>query len=281
MAEVKETAQVFGRNRNLLGIITEPAGGARPGPAVILLNAGIIHRVGPSRVSVEVARALAAAGYRALRFDLSGIGDSPAAPGVASLGEVVRGDIADAISLMTKSAADGAGVVLFGICAGADNAFYLASEDERVKGLVLVDPSVYRTTMYRIRNTWKRIRSARSWWNALSGRSLYKRLRRYSNPRGGVVRPPGFYGLLTLDQETATARAREMSSRGVRFLYIITRDMHPVCNYPGQISDAFGGAIDKHLLRVEWRPKADHLLREEADRKWLGETIGSWMNGGL
>jgi len=73
---MREEAIHFGASKSLVGIVTDPAedGGARP--AVILLNSGIFHRVGPNRLYVTLARRLALAGFVTLRFDLSGIGDS-------------------------------------------------------------------------------------------------------------------------------------------------------------------------------------------------------------
>src|SRR6185295_20136065 len=65
----------------LVGIVTDPPGfvpsRSAGGPlGAILLNAGVIHRVGPSRLYVYLARELAALGCVAARFDHSGIGDS-------------------------------------------------------------------------------------------------------------------------------------------------------------------------------------------------------------
>jgi pimeloyl-ACP methyl ester carboxylesterase len=277
MAEVRETGHVFGRGQHLIGIITEPVTGALPAPAVVLLNAGIIHRVGPSRVGVELARGLAAAGYRVLRFDLGGIGDSRAAPGEASLADVVRGDIADAIDFMSGGPAS-AGVVLFGICSGADNAFNVASEDPRVVGLVLIDPTIHSTRGFRLRRAWARLRSPRSWWNVVSGRSVYLRLKRRISTE--TVRPPGYFGLLTLEREHASARARAMSQRGTRFLYVITGGIHSYCNYPGQVSDSLDGSIAEQQLGVEWRPDADHLLRRSVDRQWLVDRMRDWLAHG-
>ena len=273
MAEVKETAHIFGRNKNLVGIISEPRTSARSGPAIVLLNAGIIHRVGPSRVGVEIARALASEGYRVLRFDLSGIGDSAGSPDLASLADIVRGDITEAIDLM-EAGAPGNGVVLFGICSGADNAFYVGTEDARVVGLVLIDPEVHPTPKFKFRDTLRKVTNGRSWMNVVSGRFFMRRVKRRLSR--DMARPPGFYGLLTLDQQRATEGARLMAGRGVQFLYVITGE-HPFCNYPGQISDSLGGAIPPAQMVVEWRMEADHLLRREVDRSWLAAAIQRWL----
>jgi hypothetical protein len=74
---VKERAHTFGSHQGLVGITCEPDAG--PGldlPGFIFFNIGLNHRVGPQRVQVELARALAVQGFASLRFDLSGLGDS-------------------------------------------------------------------------------------------------------------------------------------------------------------------------------------------------------------
>lgn len=62
----------------LAGILTRPSGpGSADRPAALLLNVGLTYRVGPSRLYVRLARQLAADGIPTLRFDFSGVGDSP------------------------------------------------------------------------------------------------------------------------------------------------------------------------------------------------------------
>ena len=68
----------FGANNGLFGILTSPDDDAKlaDAPVAIILNAGIVHRVGPFRMHVDIARQLAAKGFSTLRMDLSGLGDS-------------------------------------------------------------------------------------------------------------------------------------------------------------------------------------------------------------
>ena len=73
---MNERAVSFGPERGLLGILTQTAAHRDGIPTVILLNAGLLHRVGPNRLSVDIARSLADLGYPCLRFDTSGVGDS-------------------------------------------------------------------------------------------------------------------------------------------------------------------------------------------------------------
>jgi pimeloyl-ACP methyl ester carboxylesterase len=271
VAELKETPQLFGRHRNLVGLVTERAPWPHQGPAVIILNAGLIHRVGPSRVAVDLARFLAQSGYRVLRFDLSGIGDSVRVLEAGNLADGVRRDITDAIDFMDH----GAGVILLGLCSGADNAFCVAGEDPRVRGLVLVDPAIHSTAGYRARRLLRRLISRRSWWSLLSGRAFALRYRRPLMAAGAP--PPGFFGLLTLPRPQAIRHATVMSQRGVEFLYILTGGVLRYCNYPGQVSDSLRGAIPESQLEVDWRPDADHMLTREEDRVWLRDRLLLWL----
>src|SRR5260221_12533997 len=77
-SSMREKAFLFGDPPILLGITSEPPTStpAPQRPAFLILNAGLVHRVGPARKSVRLARRLAADGYLTMRFHLSGIGDS-------------------------------------------------------------------------------------------------------------------------------------------------------------------------------------------------------------
>ena len=74
---MRERALTFGP-ANLVGILTQPDPDVAvpDAPAVVILNSGILHRAGASRMYVQVARTLAEEGMTSLRFDFSGIGDS-------------------------------------------------------------------------------------------------------------------------------------------------------------------------------------------------------------
>ncbi len=50
-------------------------------PWVVLVNVAAEHHIGPGRRWVEWARRWAALGYRVVRIDQSGVGDSPTPAG--------------------------------------------------------------------------------------------------------------------------------------------------------------------------------------------------------
>lgn len=132
-----EEAIAFGKTGSLIGVVTSPASSGRL-PAAILLNAGIVHRVGPNRLHVRMARALAERGATVLRFDHSGIGDSAPRADALPFGKSSVAEVREAMDWL--SARKGCTrFVLIGLCSGTLTAFRTACEDNRVVGAVLLN----------------------------------------------------------------------------------------------------------------------------------------------
>jgi pimeloyl-ACP methyl ester carboxylesterase len=141
---VREQCLRFGDGQRLFGIASEARDTVLPAnrPAILFLNVGANHHVGPNRMYVTLGRDLAARGYLAFRFDVAGLGDSQVAPG----GQENRlhtkesvGDIRTAMTFLTEKF----GVhrfVLVGLCSGAWLAFHTCIEDLRVAGQILLNP---------------------------------------------------------------------------------------------------------------------------------------------
>lgn len=135
---MREEAVRFGRDSGLAGVVTLPDQAVNA-PALILLNAGMIHHVGPSRLYVRLARQMANHGFTALRFDFSGVGDSGARTDSLPLEQAVVDDVQQAMNFLTEHTGS-AQFILIGHCAGAWVAFLAASADERVCGTVVMNP---------------------------------------------------------------------------------------------------------------------------------------------
>jgi alpha-beta hydrolase superfamily lysophospholipase len=113
-------------------------GGPGP-PTVFLLNAGVIDHVGPARLWVDLARSWAAAGLKVVRFDLSGIGDSPVREHqreqIVFPDEAVQ-DVLDALRDISPDNPENS--VLVGLSSGAYHAVEVALAC-RVRGICAVN----------------------------------------------------------------------------------------------------------------------------------------------
>jgi pimeloyl-ACP methyl ester carboxylesterase len=135
----------FGPGNRLFGVATVPSAPVPGAPTILLLNTGSNHHVGPSRLYVKMARRFAAAGFRVLRFDISGIGDSPIRPGGSENNVYATQSVDDVrFAMDAEQARTGASsFALFGICSGACVAFNGAVTDPRVVAQVLVNLPVF------------------------------------------------------------------------------------------------------------------------------------------
>ncbi len=96
----------IGDDDRLVAVLSRPrAVGDRP--AAVILNAGVLHRVGPHRLHVALGRRLAARGLPALRIDLAGIGDSPGRGDGGSFRASAVADTRAAMTAITRRAARG------------------------------------------------------------------------------------------------------------------------------------------------------------------------------
>jgi pimeloyl-ACP methyl ester carboxylesterase len=280
VAAVREQPVQFGRYGALVGVLSTPGTAVRR-PPVLLLSGGIIHRVGPSRALVRIARGLAAVGHPCLRFDLSGIGDSARAP-EPTLQDAAVADIGDAITLLQASTGDGGegaepSVTLLGFCSGADNALYVAADDPRVASLVLFDPTVPRTAGFRRRELHRRLSSHETFMNVVTGRSLVKRLAALRDD-GPPVFPPEHYGLLTCTPDELDARVTRLSARGVRRLWVLSAGVTGYCNAPEQVEEALASGWNATLDTVAWEMALDHVLTTHAQQRRFLSLVAAWLH---
>ncbi|MGQ4659064.1 alpha/beta hydrolase [Lysobacter sp. F6437] len=255
-----ETAHCFGDG--LVGVLTRPRTGRDNPVAVILLNAGLVHRVGPFRGYVQLARVLADQGFAVLRFDQSGLGDSPLCA-VAS-GQRRQREVGAAMALLAdETGADR--FVLAGICSGADDAFHVAVDDARVAGFVLLDGLAYRTWGYWLHHLLPRL---------LDPGRLWRRLRqpRVRKPAAGNFRDfPG--------RADAVKQMAALVARDVRMLFLFTGGAYGYFNHPRQLVACLGRAARSSAVGLEHWPDCDHTFYLRRDRARLQRTVAAWMRG--
>jgi alpha-beta hydrolase superfamily lysophospholipase len=142
-----EVPLLFGP-RPLFGVLHRPPGPAPSGREllpIVLTSAGTVHRVGPHRFYVTLARRWAKLGFTVLRVDLSGIGDSPAGDdGVENVTYPRDGydDIRTAMDLLVERTG-ASRLILAGLCSGGDFAFQMGMRDRRVAGVLILNPRTF------------------------------------------------------------------------------------------------------------------------------------------
>lgn len=257
---------------SLVGVLTEAqAGPASRKPAIVFLNAGMLHRVGPNRLHVRIARELARQGYASLRFDCSGIGDSPPRTDGLPRRAAVLEDVREALDFVAAERGAPA-FILFGLCSGADLAFRAALADERIIGAVLIDGLPYANARARLHHALSRIARPGIWRRlfALDGPVL-RRLRgsrKQARPAATLDRrdvPP---------KEEAEAGMRRLTERGVRFLLVFTPGRE-YC-YERQFRDMFASVRDDRVEVVYMRD-ANHTFTLRANQDLLVRTVGDWV----
>jgi len=148
-----EHACVFGDTNTLTGVYTPDATQSETGrespPCALYLTAGLLHHIGPSRLHVEMARALSMRGVAGFRFDLSGVGDSE----TGSLGGYfMERSVQEVMQCMNflQTTYGHKRFILFGLCSGADDALATALQDRRVVGVALLNGYSYKAGWFKL-----------------------------------------------------------------------------------------------------------------------------------
>jgi pimeloyl-ACP methyl ester carboxylesterase len=157
---VRETPVTFGTARALFGVLTEPAqlpdANRHCDTAILMLNVGGNYRIGPNRIHVKIARSMAAAGYRAFRLDLTGIGDSHAGAAFCMNNLYAKDSSADVRAAIDCLAAKGCkNFYLMGICSGSYVAFQTALVEPRVAGQILMNSRLLEWRDDREGDSWQ------------------------------------------------------------------------------------------------------------------------------
>ena len=283
---------LFGRETPLVGVFTLPTASVEQNglPAAILLNAGIISRVGPNRVYVKIARNLARLGMPVLRFDLSGIGDSPVRRDHLPFYRSAVNETQDAMDYVTE--ATGAGqFVLMGICSGANLSYETARRDSRVVGAVLLNPrhhlhrgageihSAIRSRVLRHhywRITFFSSFSAKNWLNLLAGRA-----------RGGAVvkAARGLWSRGPFASRRAVSsvviqaegKLRSLAERGTRLLHVYSEGDEGLDYLQAVFGHRLGAWRAEGLLEMEVIPGANHTFSLLWSQERLLAVLGDWV----
>lgn len=282
---MRESAVILGQSNRLVGVVADPAPG--PGEAsatgFVFLNAGLVHHVGPNRIYVTAARQLATSGFVALRFDFSGVGDSPARADHLPFDKSAVVEVREATQWLAAERPVNR-FVLVGLCSGATFALQAACEDPTVAGVVLIN---FRGVGQAAHSFVKQRAGAkyslrvslfnpRSWAKALTGRANYRH----------IVRSIAFAvgdlcsrrGRRTPEAEADRQRLITLLERGTRVLVVYSPG-DPGWDY---FLMAFGdwrkAAGTSAALELETIPRADHTFTSPESQRQLHGRIVVWAS---
>lgn len=263
---MREQAFRFGRARHLVGIAGWPPSTAPEATGVIVLNAGLVHRIGPFRLHVEMTRRLNAHGYPTLRFDLSTIGDSASSGESQTRHQQICADVADAMKLLGEQTACKR-FVLIGLCSGSQSAHMVACSDPNVAGAVFLDGYAYRTLGYHLRYYLPRLLDAKRWLRVVT--------RRRQAPQSGSSEPA--FTVAPLPQAVVRADLAGMLNRGLKLCLIYSGGISRYFNHARQFRECFGRVVSHPDVFTRFFKEADHTYILTGDRNRLLEQIERWL----
>jgi hypothetical protein len=283
-----ERVVYFGADDHLLGILSEPDKLAPGVPGVVLLNAGLVHHVGPNRLYVNLARQLAARGMPSLRFDFSGMGDSRTSDTPQSLLPSMQQDTSTALDLLAMQCGS-ENFILVGHCSGAILASLVSQNDARVKAVALLNmvpisrewsESDRRNRMSQFYSKYyisTLLTSGAKWRRMLTGKISYRKIARnividvLGNKLSNVMsKSVGLHndkdGTILADSTSGDEimlRATDfrcMSDRNVDVLLIFSEGSHGIEYLHRRYAGKFEQILEDGIVQMKLVTMSDHTL---------------------
>jgi pimeloyl-ACP methyl ester carboxylesterase len=284
---LSEETVLFGRTRSLVGIITDPPQPAADValPAFIILNAGIVHRVGPHRLFVKLARRLATLGFVVLRFDHSGIGDSDVRADKLPFEASAVSETQEAMECLSRLRGSKQ-FVLVGLCSGTLTSFKTACADARVVGAVLlnallespetisestvayvIDRKIARSYLH------EKLFHAQSWLKFLTGAADYKKILRVLSSQISGALAPG--KKIVAKENPVLGDLRVLFERGVNLIFVYSEGTGVLEYFQLKLESALR-KINAERWRIEVVRRTDHTFTLLRHQEELLQIVGAW-----
>jgi len=277
MNEMKQCPVQFGTDDCLLGMVTVPAGGRRAPVACVMLNMGANHRVGPHRINVKLAHALAASGMSSLRFDLGGVGDSEAAGSAVDLRTRAVIDLQAGMDVLE----DMLGVnrfVIVGMCSGAEHAMATAMVDARVIGLSMFDGFSFPSRRARWERALRRALAAPT-HPAFAGKA--RRWLKRHLPWHREAAMPGFLADEIdrgASQKWFAAAMQKLTERKVA-IHLLFSGSLSVCDRDRDQLGSFRREPFARHVQYEFIRQIDHTVCTALGQQLFVKVVGDWVLG--
>lgn len=276
-----QTPHVFGEHQHLFGIHRDAVASetldssySEPKIAVLMLTAGMLTSVGPSRLHVDLADELSQLGLPSFRFDLSGIGESLAVGSSGSSLERATSEVRQAMDML-ESEYGYSHFMLFGLCSGADDAIPSAVEDERIIAASLVDACGYRTTGHWVpfvrRKYLPKLVRLSKWIDLFRGYFQGTKSSASTMPIGSDIRE-------FPNREQSEATLLGLIDRGMRLQFVYTGGVIDYYSYASQFFDMFPRFVNRKEIEVVYQPRWDHVTMLQEDRTEFLQTVISWFD---
>lgn len=277
----------FGPDNQLFGIlsVTTADNIDRQKPAIVFLNSGSVHQVGPNRLYVTLARKLATLGHPCLRLDLQGLGDSPIL-GQGSENHpypiTATQDTAAALTYLSSNYGYST-FILMGLCSGAHNSFHAAIDlpEFNTVETILINPLTFKyvegmtleTTQHFLDVAYykKSARSINSWLKLLRGKVNVANLLKIAASQTKVmIESFDKYVRESLFNEATSQLStdlRKLLARKIRLsLFVAANDPgYSILTLGAQYMTKKG--IKAGLIKAQFIPGADHTFSRLAPRE--------------
>lgn len=274
---MREQIVRFGADGALVGVLTRPDRNSELAGTVFLIpNSGMIHRVGPRRVSVKLARRLAEEGASSFRLDLPGVGDSGHVGGELDPRSRITSALVEAMDALTeRTGATRFGII--GICSGGINGFWAAVADPRISGVLMYDGFSYSSRLSAAAYFWRRAiglnatelvdAAARRLATVVKGRSRGQQAMSLANLDS--ANPPKAEFVLHVNQ---------LVQRGCVLCFFYGGGAPKHYSYARQFADVFGKEdFFPHVSHL-YRPALDHMLSTLAAQDVFIKEIVEWSD---
>jgi pimeloyl-ACP methyl ester carboxylesterase len=263
----------MGRMQGILSIPGTPSHGVRR--AVVMSNVGMHHRVGPFRLYVDLARAMAADGWWALRFDYLGMGESGPRNSSDDRMSDEPQDLTDAIDYL--HAVHGIDeVLLVALCSGVDGAHPVAARHDRVRAAVFIDGYTYPTAGFVVRRYIHRGLQLKRW-----KRFVFRKLRSLSAPAYQKPARSSMFDRIYPSKGQFRQDMATLLSRGVRAHFIFTGTFDASLNSERQVFEMLGREVASEGIDVTRLEDVDHVFTRANARRDVIRRIREWAHRAL
>jgi alpha-beta hydrolase superfamily lysophospholipase len=287
-----------GDRRALVGVLTVPDAGTPATETVLLANSGSVHHVGPNRLYVELARALANAGVACLRLDLRNLGDSRVGECPDEnhpYPETAVEDVGLAVAWLRARGTSSC--IVAGLCSGAHTAFHAGLDLQLpVRGVVCMNPLTFQWKAGMSLDTPDSHRTTRDaqyyrgavrnwakWKRLLTGKANVRYIATFAAKRvrdvvrkgaENVAERVGMRPMGLLGQRLEAYRS---NGRPLRFVFSTRDPGHAIL-----VSEA--GPVLQRLTRggaisIAFIQEADHTFSRALWRRQAGEALLAAMRG--